>query len=93
VPIGVVLLRGRRLLQKLGMRVDGPNNGCCGLVGGFGFDPRHYAMAQRIGEHALLRAVRRAAADTLIVTGGFSCRAQIAHGAGRCTSPRRSTGR
>jgi hypothetical protein len=42
-------------------------------------------LSQKIGELALLPAVRAAAADTLIVTDGFSCREQIEQGTGRPT--------
>jgi hypothetical protein len=37
----------------------------------------------KIGEHALFLAVRHAGPDALIVSCGFSCREQIAHGTGR----------
>ncbi len=37
----------------------------------------------KMGEANLLPAVRKAAADTLVVADGTSCRHQIEHGAGR----------
>jgi Fe-S oxidoreductase len=37
----------------------------------------------KCAERVLLPAVRRASADTLIVTNGFSCRAQIEELTGR----------
>ena len=37
----------------------------------------------KAGERVLLPRVREAPPDTLIVTDGFSCRTQIAHGTGR----------
>jgi Fe-S oxidoreductase len=37
----------------------------------------------RMAELSLLPAVRAAAADSLIVADGVSCRQQIAHGTGR----------
>ena len=40
-------------------------------------------MSQAIGERVLLPAVRKAAADTLIVSDGFSCREQIVQATGR----------
>lgn len=36
-----------------------------------------------IGEQVLLPAVRAAHPDTLVLADGFSCRTQIAQGAGR----------
>ena len=37
----------------------------------------------KCGERVLLPAVRRASADTIVVTNGFSCRTQIEELAGR----------
>ena len=59
------------------------DSGCCGMAGSFGFERDHYDVSVQVGELALLPAVRNAAADTLIVADGFSCREQIAQGTGR----------
>jgi Fe-S oxidoreductase len=56
---------------------------CCGMAGSFGYEAEHYEMSMKIGELAVLPTVRDAAADTLIVAGGTSCRHQIVDGAGR----------
>jgi FAD/FMN-containing dehydrogenase/Fe-S oxidoreductase len=56
---------------------------CCGMAGAFGYETRHYDVSMRMGEAALLPAVRGAAARTLIVADGFSCRHQIEDGSGR----------
>jgi Fe-S oxidoreductase len=56
---------------------------CCGMAGAFGYEARHYEVSMRMGEAALLPAVRAAAPETLIVADGFSCRHQIEDGAGR----------
>jgi Fe-S oxidoreductase len=56
---------------------------CCGMAGAFGYEAEHYEMSMKIGELAVLPAVRGATADTLIVAGGTSCRHQIADGTGR----------
>ena len=40
-------------------------------------------MSVKAGERVLLPAVRRASPATLVVADGFSCREQIAQGAGR----------
>ncbi|MDQ2962514.1 MAG: FAD-binding protein [Pseudomonadota bacterium] len=56
---------------------------CCGMAGTFGYEARHYEVSMRMGEAALLPAVRAATPETLIVADGFSCRHQIEDGAGR----------
>lgn len=56
---------------------------CCGMSGSFGLEAEHYDASRRMGELALLPAVRAAAADAPIVADGFSCRHQIADGTGR----------
>ena len=53
------------------------------MAGAFGYEARHYEVSMRMGEAALLPAVRAAAPETLIVADGFSCRHQIEDGAGR----------
>jgi FAD/FMN-containing dehydrogenase/Fe-S oxidoreductase len=67
------------LLGRLGLEVEAPDTGCCGMAGGFGFEAgAHYDVSIRCGERVLLPAVRAAAKDTLIIASGFSCREQIA---------------
>ncbi len=73
------------LLDKLGVRWTLLDTGCCGMSGSFGFNADHYALSMKIGEDALLPLVRQAPRETLVVTSGFSCREQIAQGAGRHT--------
>ena len=60
------------------------NAGCCGLAGSFGYHAgEQYEVSMRIGEQFLLPQVRSAAAGTVLVADGFSCRTQIAAGTGR----------
>jgi len=67
------------VLDKLGLDYDVVDSGCCGMAGAFGFEKgRHYDVSIACGERVLLPRVRAAAADTLIVANGFSCREQIA---------------
>jgi Fe-S oxidoreductase len=74
----------QRLLERLGLSVETPEAGCCGMAGAFGFERgEHYDVSRACGERALLPAVRRASAETLIVADGFSCREQIVQGTGR----------
>ncbi len=53
------------------------------MAGSFGYEAGHYDVSMKMAEFSLLPAVRKADGDTLIVADGTSCRAQIAHGAGR----------
>lgn len=71
------------VLQKLGLDIEMPDSGCCGMAGAFGFEKEHYDVSIKVGELVLLPAVRAAAQDTLIVADGFSCREQIRQTTGR----------
>jgi FAD/FMN-containing dehydrogenase/Fe-S oxidoreductase len=66
-----------------GLEVKLIESSCCGMAGSFGYEARHYEVSMKMGELALLPAVRQAGADTLIVADGTSCRHQILDGAGR----------
>jgi Fe-S oxidoreductase len=52
--------------------------GCCGLAGNFGVEQGHYEVSVAVAEHALLPAVRSAAAGAVVLADGFSCRTQLA---------------
>jgi Fe-S oxidoreductase len=71
----------RELLAGMGLQLELPDAGCCGLAGSFGFERDHYDISMAIGERVLLPAVR--ATDALVIADGFSCREQIRHGTGR----------
>jgi Fe-S oxidoreductase len=71
-------------LRSIGLAPAQPEPGCCGMAGAFGFERgEHYELSQKIGERALLPAVRAAASDALVIADGFSCREQIAQSGGR----------
>ena len=73
-----------RVLDRLGLDHEVLDDGCCGLAGSFGYEAgERYEVSMRAGEQQLLSAVRETAAETLVITDGFSCRSQIEHGAGR----------
>ena len=59
------------------------DSGCCGMAGPFGFEKKSFGVSQTLGERVLLPAVRAADPSTVIVTGGFSCREQIAQNTDR----------
>jgi Fe-S oxidoreductase len=71
------------VLRKMGAELQVPDSGCCGMAGPFGFEKEKYDVSQAIGERVLLPAVRNTAADTLIVSDGFSCREQISQATGK----------
>ncbi|HSP34307.1 MAG TPA: FAD-linked oxidase C-terminal domain-containing protein [Thermoanaerobaculia bacterium] len=71
------------LLRRMGLDVEHPDSGCCGMAGAFGFEQHNYDISMRVGERVILPAVREASEDTLIIANGFSCREQIEQGTGR----------
>lgn len=73
----------QKLLAKMGVEVNLPDSGCCGLAGSFGYEEGHYEISMKIAERVLLPKVREASRDTLILSDGFSCREQIMHGTRR----------
>jgi FAD/FMN-containing dehydrogenase/Fe-S oxidoreductase len=70
-----------RLIPEL--KVDTVESSCCGMAGSFGYEAEHYDVSMTMAEASLLPAVRAAAAETIIVADGTSCRHQIEHGAQR----------
>jgi Fe-S oxidoreductase len=66
-----------------GLAVETFESTCCGMAGAFGYEAEHYDLSLRIGELGVLPKMRAAAADTLLVAAGTSCRQQIAQGTGR----------
>ena len=66
------------MLKRLGLEVETPESGCCGMAGAFGFEKgEHYDVSIKCGERNLLPAVRRTEADKLVIVSGFSCHEQI----------------
>ena len=65
------------VLRKIGLDLQHPDSGCCGMAGAFGFERRHYDLSMRMGERVILPLVRDASDETLIIANGFSCREQI----------------
>jgi Fe-S oxidoreductase len=70
-----------RLIPNL--QVEAITSSCCGMAGGFGYEHEHAGASRAMAELDLLPAVRDAAADTLIIADGTSCRHQIANGTPR----------
>jgi FAD/FMN-containing dehydrogenase/Fe-S oxidoreductase len=70
-----------RLVPELG--VETVESSCCGMAGAFGYDASTIDVSLKMGELALLPAVRKAPDDALIVADGTSCRHQIHDGTER----------
>jgi Fe-S oxidoreductase len=66
-----------QLLKDMGVDAERLDSGCCGLAGNFGFEPGHAEVSEACAESVLLPRIREAAADTLVLADGFSCRTQI----------------
>jgi FAD/FMN-containing dehydrogenase/Fe-S oxidoreductase len=73
------------VLRRIGLDLTHPDSGCCGMAGAFGFEEKNYDLSMKVGERVLLPMVREAAAETLIIADGFSCREQIEQSTGRAT--------
>ncbi|MGE5564434.1 MAG: FAD-binding and (Fe-S)-binding domain-containing protein [Bacillota bacterium] len=71
------------LLDRLGLEVERPAQGCCGMAGAFGMAKETFETGRAIGERLLLPRVRELPGETAIVADGFSCREQIELNSGR----------
>jgi Fe-S oxidoreductase len=65
------------LLERLGVKAEVLDSGCCGMAGGFGYEREHHDVSVACGERSLLPSVRKAPEDALVIADGFSCRQQI----------------
>jgi len=73
----------KEILKRLGLDFQILDSGCCGMAGSFGFEKDHYEVSMKVAERALLKAVKEASSDTLIIANGFSCKEQIEQATGR----------
>jgi len=80
---GVMPAVERVLRLVPGLAVETVESSCCGMAGAFGYGADTIDVSLKMGELSLLPAVRKAAADTIVVADGTSCRHQIKDGAGR----------
>ena len=65
------------LYERMGLDFEVLDSGCCGLAGSFGFEAEHHDVSVAIAESRLLPMVRDAAADTIVIGDGFSCKTQV----------------
>lgn len=71
------------LLRRLyGPRVRVLDTGCCGMAGAFGYAAHRYDLSMKIGDLALLPAVRGRGERDVILAPGTSCRHQVRDGTG-----------
>ncbi|MGB8995765.1 MAG: FAD-linked oxidase C-terminal domain-containing protein [Pseudonocardiaceae bacterium] len=72
------------LMADMGLQVEQPDSGCCGMAGSFGYESgERYDVSMACGERVILPAVRAAAQHTIVLADGFSCRGQIEQGTDR----------
>lgn len=62
-----------------GATVKEISSGCCGVAGSFGYEKEHYALSVAIGNLTLIPTINAAAAETIVIANGISCRGQITH--------------
>jgi Fe-S oxidoreductase len=68
----------RELLDRLGVRYEILDTGCCGMAGSFGYHAgEHYDVSVAVAEHRLLPKLAEVDDATVVVADGFSCRGQI----------------
>src|SRR5262249_33115960 len=48
------------VLKAMGLDVEHPDSGCCGMAGAFGFEKDKYGVSMCVGERVLLPKVREA---------------------------------
>jgi Fe-S oxidoreductase len=66
-----------RVLRAVGLEVETPDTGCCGMAGAFGYERDKYEVSVKVAEQGLLPALRAAPPGAYVVADGFSCRRQI----------------
>ncbi|MEJ7929235.1 FAD-binding and (Fe-S)-binding domain-containing protein [Ramlibacter sp. AN1015] len=71
------------LRERLGLHLELPDTGCCGMAGSFGFEAHKYEVSIACAERVLLPAVRDWSPERLLVADGYSCREQIVQCTGR----------
>jgi Fe-S oxidoreductase len=73
-----------KVLTSMGLELQIPDAGCCGMAGSFGYEAgERFEVSIGAGERVLFPEIRRADPHTILVADGFSCRSQIRHGTGR----------
>jgi FAD/FMN-containing dehydrogenase/Fe-S oxidoreductase len=78
------LYNEKAILEEMGMELQMPETGCCGMAGSFGFEEgQHYDVAQACGQRVLLPDVEKLDDQAVLVSDGFSCREMISQSTDR----------
>lgn len=62
------------IYKAVGIAVDQPASGCCGMAGTFGHQKRHYDMSQKLFEMSWAPQIK---GQEQVYATGFSCRCQV----------------
>ena len=66
------------ILSKInGLEVEVLDAGCCGMAGPFGYEDSHFAVSKACADRVLVPAINASDRETIVISDGFSCRAQI----------------
>lgn len=79
-PIGVAATVA--MLEGVGYSVTTIDDGCCGMAGAFGYEAEHYSLSMKIGELALIPAIK-GSNHSIVAAAGISCKSQIEDGTER----------
>ena len=60
-----------------GLEVEVLDAGCCGMAGPFGYENSHFAVSKACADRVLVPAINGSDRETIVISDGFSCRAQI----------------
>jgi len=66
------------ILSNLGgLELEVLDSGCCGMAGPFGYEDSHFAVSKACADRVLVPAINGSDRETIVISDGFSCRAQI----------------
>ncbi len=71
----------KSLFESLGMKLEIPPVGCCGMAGAYGHEASHLEESQRIFDQSWRRRIEAVDPRSILATG-YSCRSQVARFAG-----------
>ncbi len=60
-----------------GLDLEVLDAGCCGMAGPFGYESSHFAVSKACADRVLVPAINGSDPATIVISDGFSCRAQI----------------
>jgi FAD/FMN-containing dehydrogenase/Fe-S oxidoreductase len=74
----VGLATEKKLLSRVrGLSLQVLDAGCCGMAGPFGYQEGHFQVSKACADRVLIPAINDSPAETIVISDGFSCRAQI----------------